>query len=77
MNEVLVAVKPVFDVIDDGQFDPRDSMNSRVGVEHCCVCGSPLMYVRVEDFGESMDYTWFCAVCGQEQMGLEVPKINV
>lgn len=76
MNEILTIIKPVFDVIEDGGFDSKESMSERVSVQHCYSCGSPLMYIRQEKNYENKngltDYTWYCAVCGACQMGVMV-----
>ena len=74
MNEIMVMVKPVFEVVSDGCFDEKESMTNRVSVKHCYNCGSPLMYIRREKnyqgtLGDT-DYTWYCAVCGVCQMGI-------
>lgn len=81
MNEILVVVKPVFDVIDDGAFDEKETMTERVHIEHCYSCGSPYMYIRREkDFGEKIgvdDYTWYCAVCGACQGGIMIDNSSL
>jgi hypothetical protein len=76
MNEIIVAVKPVFEVVPEGVFDEKDSMTETVSVKSCYTCGSPLMYIRQEKNYEGKkgctDYTWYCAVCGTCQMGLMI-----
>ena len=78
MNEIMVVVKPVFEVVSDGCFDEKESMTERVSVKHCYNCGSPLMYIRQEkNYQEKLgntDYTWYCAVCGTCQMGVVIEE---
>lgn len=72
MDEILVVVQPVFDVITDGSFD-ESGLSEGISVKSCYNCGSPLMYIRQERCkGGAQDFTWFCAVCGREQMGVMI-----
>ncbi|MHA1863165.1 MAG: hypothetical protein ACTSWA_05295 [Candidatus Thorarchaeota archaeon] len=75
MEEIIVAVKPVFEVIDDAEFDRQSSFSEKTEVKYCYNCGSPLMYIRVElgDDG-STDTSWYCAVCGRMQGGITLPS---
>ena len=76
MVEIIATVKPVFEVISDGDFDEKGSMTERVSVKYCYNCGSPLMYIRQErkyqNKSSQTDFTWYCAVCGACQMGVTI-----
>jgi len=84
MDDIKVIVKPVFKVIDGGEFDEVLHYNITGRTEralYCYNCGSPLFYMEETSetdeeskfkYTSSVDY--FCAVCGRAQGGYSFPN---
>ena len=77
---ICVIVKPVFDVVEDADFNVEGLLTQNTGtetrnVEYCYECGSPLFYIKhickKEEDKIILSSEWYCAVCGSYQGGVD------
>ena len=71
---IQIAVKPVFQVIPDKNFE--ESIRDKGKVEYCFNCGSPYFYITTEKSEDKEEISYFCAVCGQYQGGWTLPTLE-
>ena len=87
-DRIPVLVKPVFDVIDEADFEEgyrREEPlkgNRNYKVQYCYRCGSSLFYISEDTYYETDTETIWgdmftnCATCGRAQGGMTAEKVS-